>query len=232
MVIIGNGFIGSKLRSHCFLNDGVIYARGASNGLELNDEEKARDFRLLKAELERYQRKRFFYISTCSVHDIHQRYFSTYVRHKLNLERMVTNNQNSYVVRLPNLVGRNQNPNNLFSYFVRNLSQKIPIEIWRGAYRNFLNSDDLGRFLDIIFMNINKTSPRHIDIASPRAHSVEFFFDLVHAHVQTKPELIVKNFGSRYHIPAYWFWRQLPANDPLRENDYLKRSISEIFSGA
>jgi len=230
MIIIGNGFIGSKLRSHCFFNDGVIYAKGASNSVFLSHDEKIRDVQLLKSDLERYRHQRFVYISTCSIHDIHQRYFSGYVRHKLNLEKIVLNNKNSIVVRLPNLLGQNQNPNNLFSYFVENLSNKKSIEIWINAYRNFLNIDDLGRFLDIVLCYVNKSSPRCIDIASPRNHRVGFLYELIFDKIQTEVEITFKNLGRRYHIPAYWFWRRLSADDPLREIDYLERSISEIFS--
>jgi len=141
-MIIGNGLIAKNFFNFKNQDDKIIFASGVSNSLEENDLEYQREINLLKKTLEKNSDKKIIYFSTTSTFNI----ISKYTNHKTQTEKFITQNCNNYCIyRLPQLVGKGGNKNNLINFFKQSIIDAKQIFIFPDSLRSVLDVEDLVR---------------------------------------------------------------------------------------
>ena len=174
-MIIGSGFIAKNFENY---NDDLerlnicLYAAGISNSQtqdkDLLDKEKNKFIEFLKKF---HQKKKLIYISTCSINDP-SRNKNPYVLNKLCIEDLVQKNiKNFLIIRLPEVVGKNENKVTLVNFLNNKIKNGEKFEIWSKAKRNIIDIDDA--ILLIIHLlenkNLNNTI---INVANPKSYFV------------------------------------------------------------
>ncbi len=90
------------------------------------------------------------YLSTCSIFDPTLDR-SAYVEHKRAMEALILSRfPDTIVLRLPNILGRSQNPNTLLNHFQRCLLTNAPIEVQSKACRYVMDRYDLTRYAPLL----------------------------------------------------------------------------------
>jgi UDP-2-acetamido-2,6-beta-L-arabino-hexul-4-ose reductase len=113
-MIIGKGLIASafEITKENYL-DCVIFASGVSSSKENNDDEYNREKELIIETIKQNKGLKFIYFSSISVNVDKNKYFE----HKLKIENIIKDYTSNYIIfRIPQLVGRNGNPNNLVNH--------------------------------------------------------------------------------------------------------------------
>lgn len=120
----------------------LFFASGVSNSNETKLCEFLREKKLLKNTIKKNRDLTFIYFSTYSIHDKSVQN-KPYTKHKLSIENFVSKYcANYYIFRLPNLVGKEGNPNTLFNFVVKKVKNKEPFTVWSKATRNLLDVED------------------------------------------------------------------------------------------
>jgi nucleoside-diphosphate-sugar epimerase len=140
-MIIGNGLLANTFRPFYEHDpDVLVFASGVSNSRETRLEAFAREKSLLQDACQ--LGKELVYFSTCSVHDPELAH-SPYVRHKLEMEAIVTALPHFSVLRLPQVVGHTPNPHTLTNFLHQKIKSGEKFHIWRNARRNLIDVDDV-----------------------------------------------------------------------------------------
>lgn len=144
-MIIGSGFIATNFKKKNLLIKKygiVIYASGVSNSKSINKNNFLRERNKIISYQNKIKSKIFIYISTCSIFDP-SRKNTAYVKHKLNMENVVKQNFNKFIiVRFPEVVGFNSNKNNLINFFYQKINNNNKFKLWSDSMRNILDIDD------------------------------------------------------------------------------------------
>lgn len=157
-MVVGNGLIAKSFSIFREDNNIIIFASGVSNSksTEISDFERER-----KLILSQDKNKKIIYFSTYSISDDSLR--NEYIRHKINMESLVENNFEDWLIlRLPTVVGYGGNDNNFFNYISNRLKKNLPITIYENTYRSLLDVDDLLPLLKNIIYNV---SNQKIDVS-------------------------------------------------------------------
>ena len=144
-MIIGSGFIAKNFKKKIILIKKyriAIYASGVSNSKSINKNNILRERRNIISYKNKINSLIFIYISTCSIFDP-SRKNTAYVKHKLNMENVVKKNFNKFViVRFPEVVGFNNNKNNLINFFYQKIINNNKFTLWMNSRRNIIDIDD------------------------------------------------------------------------------------------
>lgn len=141
-MIIGNGLL-AKAYAPYFVDkqDVIVFASGVSNSRETDPEEFARERRMLEKALA--QEKKLVYFSSCSIADPDQ-VNAPYVLHKQAQEKLIAERARNYAIfRLPQVVGRIDNPHTLTNYLYQTIASGDVFHIWTRARRNLIDVDDV-----------------------------------------------------------------------------------------
>lgn len=152
-MVIGNGILANALRFYD--NDEVLFfASGVSNSLENRVSEFEREINLLNSAIEKNPEKKLIYFSTCSIYDS-SKTESPYVLHKLNVEKIISQNCNKYAIfRVGNAVGKGGNTNTLINFLKHSIENGKKIQIYSKARRVFIGVDDVALFINQNIENI------------------------------------------------------------------------------
>jgi|TARA_B100002003_G_C14042137_1_gene502140 nucleoside-diphosphate-sugar epimerase len=174
-MIIGSGFIAKNFENY---NDDLerlnicLYAAGISNSQtqdkNLLDKEKNKFIEFLKKF---NQKKKLIYISTCSINDP-SRNKNPYVLNKLYIEDLVQKNiKNFLIMRLPEVVGKNENKVTLINFLNNKIKNGEKFEIWSKAKRNIIDIDD-AILLTINLLENKNLNNTIINVANPKSYFV------------------------------------------------------------
>jgi len=161
-MIIGSGLLAKAFAAEFAGAPNIwIYAAGVSNSGCSDPREFARErARLLDALSAGEQGDAFVYFSTCSIGDPSAAH-SPYVRHKMEMERLVWRHAQFVIVRLPQVAGRTTNPHTLLNYLYAKVSQGECFTIWAHATRNIIDIDDAAAIVGRLLHN---TQSRRITV--------------------------------------------------------------------
>jgi nucleoside-diphosphate-sugar epimerase len=141
--------IGTGLMANAFLaefgkrDDVVVFASGVAHSKVLAKEQFDRERNLLFHTLKTNREKNIIYFSTCSVYDASEA-LAPYVSHKIAMEELIKENFARFMIfRLSNLVGFTTNFHTVFNFFVRHILQDLPFVLWKNAYRNLIDVQDV-----------------------------------------------------------------------------------------
>lgn len=173
-MIVGNGLVAKSLMQYDE-DDIIFFASGVSNSAINEASAFLRERNLLSEILTSNTEKHLVYFSTCMVSSI-KLSPTPYAAHKLSMEKIVQESKNWTIFRLPNLVGRGGNPNNLVNFLKSNVVAKNRITIQQNAKRALLDADDMAR---LVRAYIDKGSNKCvIDLVLEQAISI---FDILDA---------------------------------------------------
>jgi nucleoside-diphosphate-sugar epimerase len=113
-MIIGKGLIASafEIMKENYLGY-IIFASGVSSSKEINYDEYNREEELIIETIKQNKELKFIYFSSVSVNVDKNKYFE----HKLKMENLIKDYTSNYIIfRIPQVVGRNGNPNNLVNH--------------------------------------------------------------------------------------------------------------------
>lgn len=166
-MIIGSGLVARAFLTnfgHC--PKVWIYAAGVSNSSCSDPREFERERRRLSDALcAGNNADAFVYFSTCSVKDPNAG-ASAYVRHKIAMEKLVSEHVNFVVVRLPQLAGRTPNPYTLLNYLYARVSRSERFSVWKKATRNIIDVDDVACIV-MQLLEIPETIQTIVNVANP-----------------------------------------------------------------
>jgi UDP-2-acetamido-2,6-beta-L-arabino-hexul-4-ose reductase len=203
-MITGSGLIANSLKK-MFANDEslIVFARGVSNSACSDATEYEREFEMISEFLEKYQDKLFIYFSTTSIFDS-EKQATTYVKYKLQFEEFIKNNfQKSIVLRLPIIVGRNNNQHQLFGYLLNAIKQNGIIGVHKNAGRYLLDIDDLPEILQKIidyYKSNLKNGNMTINVCSDNAMPIMQIIEMLSKTLKKQPVISFENKGVAYKV--------------------------------
>lgn len=121
----------------------VVFASGVSNSTETDPAAFAREEALLRERLD--DARTLLYFSSCGVADEHEAQ-RPYLRHKQAMEALVRAHEGR-IVRLPQVVGRTDNPHTLTNYLRDRIVRGEHFDLWAHAERNLVDVDDIARIV-------------------------------------------------------------------------------------
>lgn len=195
-MIIGNGMIANIFKDKFKNDDIVIFASGVSNSKEISKEAFEREISLIQDVIQEYPSKLFVYFSTCSVHNYSK---SKYIEHKVFIENTIINSCEKYLIlRLPIVLGRNQNKHQLIGYLFEKNKQGELIEVFKNSNRYLIDSDDLPTIVNLL---INKgVSNEIIEVAFNNSLSIDVLLKMIE-NITKKPFVKkISNIESIYIV--------------------------------
>lgn len=168
-MIVGGGMVARAFGPY-FSQDPslVVFASGVSNSGEIRAAAFAREHQLLANTLD--GGVPLLYFSSCGVGNTFER-DSAYIAHKARMESLVLDTPRGLVVRLPQVVGSNDNPHTLTNFLRDRILCGQPIQLWTRAERNLIDIDDVVMITREL-LNCWPSDNRVVDVAFPRSLSM------------------------------------------------------------
>jgi nucleoside-diphosphate-sugar epimerase len=199
-MVIGNGFL-AKAFAVNFSDDPsvVIFASGVSNSREIRNEQFLREQEMLRHTLN--QNNHLVYLSSSSVLDT-QLENSPYVRHKLEMERLVSESDCcASVFRLPQVVGHSNNPYTLTNFLYQKVFSGTSFQLWGNAKRNLIDVCDAVEIMTHLIRS--RSMPDSIThIAMPWSISVIELVKIFETLLGKRADYKVLEMGGEYEIEA------------------------------
>ena len=142
-----NTIIGKGMMAQAFLrsasNDCIFFCSGVSNSSEINRVEFNREVELFKKTI---KNKTVIYFSSY----IAESSSTPYALHKKNMENIIKDSCQKYlIIRLPGVVGLASN-NTLISYFIKMILNNKLIKLEKHARRHLIDVQDVVRIVDYL----------------------------------------------------------------------------------
>ena len=228
--------VGSGLLAHAFFHtfskreDVCIYAAGVSNSNCISNREFVRERqRLVEALAQAMHVDAFIYFGTCSVYDPEVR-DTPYVKHKLDMEKLVSDHPRNLIIRLPQVAGKTPNPHTLLNFLYSRISLSERFALWAKAKRNIIDVADVAIIVcqliadktlrNTMFNVANTSNYKMLDIvgAMERVLGKKALYDVL-------------DQGSEYHIDTSGILPVLKEVGGKFDDDYLGRVIRYYYSG-
>lgn len=225
-MIIGNGLIANAFDEYRYRDDILIFASGVSNSLEHNNNAFLRESHILHSALKKSDDILFVYFGTCSIYDP-SLISSPYIKHKIEMERMVTNIASRYIImRLPQVVGNGGNNATLVNYLYYNIVNEIVFDLWTNAIRYLVKIDDVVKFSSFVIER-NDTSNKDINFSKTPSISVYEIVKYLEKIIGKSAIYREVNKGANYSIPILSpSIMPLDANIVFKEN-YTKKILEQ-----
>lgn len=120
----------------------TVFASGVSNSGEVDPLAFDRERALLAQTMAANPESRIVYFSTCSVTDP-DRSETRYVAHKREMETLIAQHPAHVILRLPQVVGRTNNPHTLTNYLADRIRHELPLDVWSHAIRRLIDVDSV-----------------------------------------------------------------------------------------
>jgi nucleoside-diphosphate-sugar epimerase len=222
-MIVGNGLIAKEFSTWKDREDVIIFASGVSNSKEDSLFEFKREFDLVQ----RYSRTSalFIYFSTCSIYDSTLAE-SAYVKHKLEIEEYIQLNFKRFLVlRLPNLVGRSDNPHTFFNFFYNSIKNGSEISVEKNSTRYFLDVEVLEPIIQFLVYD-QAMNNNLINVAINNRVFIPEAVHIIEKLMSKKAKMKILDKGTPYVIPNHDF---LAIQHKLLNSDYLSNHTLKCF---
>jgi len=227
-MVIGNGMIAKEFRSYESNDQFIIFASGVSDSTNAPAEAFERERKLLTDTIHNSHGRQLVYFSTCSIYDPSM-LESAYVKHKLEMESLIIQHQLLYTIfRLSNAVGNTNNTKTVVNYFIKNILDNKPFNVWKNASRNIIDIDD-------IFIICNEILQKGlfqntiINIANPHNYTVPFIVETIEKHFGVKSNYTLTDKGDSPHIDVSAvnpFFKLINTNF---DGQYLPKLLQKYF---
>jgi len=198
-MIIGNGLIANSFARHFGDDpDVIIFASGVSNSRENHGEAFSRERQMLIEALSR--KKMLVYFSTCSVNDP-ELIDTPYVNHKKEMETLVRTAKDFAIFRLPQVVGKTQNPNTLTNYLYQKIMSGANFQAWSHATRNLIDVEDVASIATHLIRS-SLANGITTNIACPFSISIPRLVSIFELVLDKKANYTVAEAGGTYSIDS------------------------------
>ena len=165
-MIIGNGLLANEFKKHSEdYKDYIVFASGVSNSKENRPEEFIREKELIIKTITENKDLTFIYFSSVLVGITNNDYYN----HKLAMEELIKNETSNHVIfRVPQIIGKLGNQNNLVNFLKNSIINKTEITVRTRVSRALIDIEDLEKIVNygkdscdekILFLShIEKTS--------------------------------------------------------------------------
>jgi nucleoside-diphosphate-sugar epimerase len=226
-VIIGNGLLARSFAADRLAElKATVFASGVSNSSETDPTAFEREGHLLVKALNNAQ-GRFVYFSTCSVTDP-DRVETHYVRHKLKMERLIAERDEYLILRLPQVVGRTDNPHTLSNYLASRIRNAEPLHIWVKAVRCLIDVEDVARLTLHLVENRLETSTA-LDLAPPENVTLLELVSMLEATLDKKATIDFVDRGGGATPDSATFVRYATATGIDSSPGYIARLIRKYY---
>lgn len=225
-MIVGNGLLARAFES--FKDDPkvLIFASGVSNSSNKDQSEFEKEVELLKRHSD--QKIKIVYFSTVSLSD-KSLVQSPYVVHKKRIEEEIPKFFEEYIIlRLPNLVGKTNNPHTMTNFFFSKVNAGDKLTIQNKASRYLMDVDDVHDALVWYLENVEHQNgiynlPGKIKL--PVIEIVESIQDFLGK--KTEIELVDKgeNYDVRNHDAFSAFFDQRK----ISPTEYFKQILNKYY---
>lgn len=154
----------------------TVFASGVSNSQEADPSQFQREADMLVKALE-HRTGRFVYFSTCSVTD-DDRAETPYAVHKRKMEALIQARGNHLILRLPQVVGKTDNPHTLVNHLVAHIRSGKPLQIWSHAVRCLIDVDHISA-ITLHLLEGGLELDRTVDLAPPESLTLQQLLPLV-----------------------------------------------------
>jgi hypothetical protein len=157
-MIIGDGLLARTFKNEYELSNKVlIFASGVSNSLTTLEDAFAREKKLLLKLTNTYCLDDLLvvYFSTCSIANADSCEISPYIKHKIEMETLISKLQNYLIIRLPQTAGYTKNPYTLLNYLYNHISTSTRFEAWPLSTRNIIDIADVLKITKFIILTEN-----------------------------------------------------------------------------
>lgn len=183
MIIIGGGLIAKAFKNRIDKKV-LIFASGVSNSNETNKVFLDKEKNLLISTIKNYPNHRLIYFSSIL---ILKKIKNPYYQHKLEMESIIKKSKIKYLIlRLPQIIGKGGNQNNLVNFFVNNIINSNKIFIEKNTYRALIDIDDLVKL--VIFL-INKKN-KIVNLSHIELIKVEHIVKIIGDTLNLKPNIV------------------------------------------
>jgi nucleoside-diphosphate-sugar epimerase len=227
-MVIGNGLIAGKFGDYLADEEKIIFASGVSNSKNINSLDFVRETELLKNVLTHHQDKILIYFSTCSIddNDLNQ---TPYVHHKLQIEHFIKQNvHNYYLFRVSNVAGFSNNPYTLLNYFVFKILGDQTFDVWKNAYRNIIDIDDMYIIINKILKE-QKFLNQTINIANRENYSVPVIIKKIDEHLNKKARYNEVEKGNNFKISISLIEPLIKELEIEFDENYLSRLLKKYY---
>lgn len=203
-MITGSGLIANALRD-TFENDEsvILFARGVSNSSCEDNAPYERELAMIHSFSGIAKDKIFVYFSTTSVFDKEKQH-SKYVQEKKNFEKIIVSLfAKSIIVRLPIIVGKSNNENQLFGYLLKAIKNNQTIHVHQHAGRYLIDVDDLSSILQsiVVFYKNNKGDGNlTIDICGDQPIPINSIITMLSKATGTEAKIKMEERGTTYFV--------------------------------
>ena len=231
-MIIGNGMIAHAFKTAGCAEEAVVFASGVSNSSEVSRSEFEREKSMLEDCVKKHQGKTIVYFSSCALVN-HNMVSVPYYKHKLDMEAYVKSSCDHIIVRLPQLIGKTNNPHTILNYFKNHIETGDYVKVQAEAYRYFIDVDDVVVFICSL-LALGKVNLL-LDFANPVRYSAEaVFLTVAQCLGEENPEYAVIEGGVAYEID----FREM--NNCLDEcgldfnfgENYFQMKLSHMFNSS
>jgi nucleoside-diphosphate-sugar epimerase len=193
-MVIGNGIIAKAFNQLNIPDNILVFASGVSNSSETSQSEFDRELKLLETVLNNHPESKIIYFSTISVLDPDSSK-KPYIKHKLEIENIISAQKNYLILRSPNIVGKGGNPNTLINYLINSINRKDKIVLWKNTERSFLGVDD---FVLIAAELLDKFDNKMINLFHPVSYSAFDIYKIVANFLKNETVLEMEEKGRKY----------------------------------
>jgi len=225
-MVMGGGLLASKfLEQAKHFKNFIIFASGVSDSNETNEEQYHREIELVYNTLTDNPELTFVYFS-CILADVSR---NRYYDHKLEIEELIKENTDSYVIfRVPQIVGNGGNKNNLFNAFKTSAINNDDMIIYTDAERAIIDIDDLVEIVKFCCATLIGTTHKISYIEKITAHDL---YQKIAWRLGTTPIIMLKespnnNWNVENSYPVESAIRYLGIN----RNGYTDRVIKKYIN--
>jgi nucleoside-diphosphate-sugar epimerase len=230
-MIIGSGLLARGFAPLFAKRDDVcIYAAGVSNSSCVDSSEFERErLRLLAALDSATNVESFLYFSTCSIYDPCA-YGTPYVKHKMDMERIVSKHSKHMVIRLSQVAGRTSNPHTLLNYLFAKISRSESFHMWCGTKRNIIDIDDIVAIVSKLISNPLRRNMT-INVANSVNYSIMEIVKTMELIVKKKAIYVEEERRGEYAIDVQQIHPLLKQAGVNFNDGYLERVLGKYYGG-
>jgi nucleoside-diphosphate-sugar epimerase len=228
-LIIGSGLLARAFyEKYSEATDICIYASGVANSGCKDQHEFLRERQMLSDAIDRWSTAQvFLYFSTCSIYD-KAAGNSDYIRHKKEMEALVSQHPNFLIARLPNVAGVSKNPHTLLNYFSAKILGSDKLLVWKNATRNIIDMDDV---VAIVAKVIAKPDLRRliINIANPRSANVMAIVSTMEVILSKRANVEALEQGGEFDIDVTLMMSICAELGLVFDDFYLERVLRKYY---
>ena len=146
-MIIGNGLVGTGMKKIDF-DDILFFCSGVSDSTVTSQKLFQREIDLLNSITKNFEYDKIIYFG--SLPYLNNKIF---LEHKENVENKIKALNKKYIIaRVPTVVGKTGNSNNLIPLFVNSIKNSLPVNI-HETFRSILDVSDLRRIVEYLILD-------------------------------------------------------------------------------